>query len=85
MSEELPILIPSATKETFQSSCRNFFHEMPSIPHSKLQREFELDFPGVEITSLDITPHGCYVLAGCSNGMIILFDLTNSGRFDLIL
>lgn len=28
------------------------------------------------MTSLDITPHGCYVLAGCGNGMVLLFDLT---------
>ena len=35
---------------------------------------------GVEITSLDITSHGCYVLAGCGNGMVLLFDLTQKLR-----
>jgi hypothetical protein len=29
---------------------------------------------------LDMTPHGCFVLAGCSNGMVLLFDLTSSSK-----
>lgn len=51
---------------------------LPSIPTSSLRREFLVTpgLEGVDVTSLDITPHGCYVLAGCGNGMVLLFDLT---------
>lgn len=51
---------------------------LPSIPSSSLRREFIVTpgLDGVDVTSLDITPHGCYVLAGCGNGMVLLFDLT---------
>jgi hypothetical protein len=31
-----------------------------------------------EVTSLDSTPDGCYVLAGCASGAVLLFDVTNS-------
>ena len=40
---------------------------------SKLLR-FKLSESVSEVTSLDITPNGCYVLIGCSNGMVILFS-----------
>ena len=40
---------------------------------SKLLR-FKLAESVSEVTSLDITPNGCYVLIGCSNGMVILFS-----------
>jgi len=51
---------------------------LPGIPSSSLRREFLVTpgLNGVDVTSLDITPHGCYVLAGCGNGMVLLFDLT---------
>ena len=53
-------------------------HDMPNVQRNKLQREFEYDSSSFQVCSLDITPHGCYVLAGCSNGMILLFDVTNT-------
>ena len=40
---------------------------------SRLLR-FKLAESVSEVTSLDITPNGCYVLIGCSNGMVILFS-----------
>jgi len=55
---------------------------MPDVLPSKMSKEFELDdiYSGIEITSLDITTHGCTVIAGCSNGMIFLFDVTSPSR-----
>lgn len=50
---------------------------LPNVYSEKLDREFYInELEGVEITSMDITPHGCYVLAGCGNGMVLLFDMT---------
>jgi len=50
---------------------------LPTVPASRLKREFELiGLNGVEVTSLDITAHGCYVVAGLGNGMVLLFDMT---------
>jgi WD40 repeat protein len=51
---------------------------LPILDHDKLRRSFTLDYSQIEVTSLDITSHGCYVLAGCSNGMILLYDLTST-------
>ena len=83
LSEEMPLLSPEISNtNNCHFSNPTFLHQMPSVPHSKLQREFEsIDFPNVEIASLDITSHGCFVLAGCSNGMVLLFDLTSNGRY----
>ena len=53
---------------------------MPDIPKDILSKEFEITGYNVEVTSLDITNHGCFVLVGCSNGMILLFDMANSSR-----
>ena len=51
--------------------------KLPNVCEQRLCREFTMQgLDGVEITSLDITSHGCYVLAGCGNGMVLLFDLT---------
>lgn len=50
---------------------------LPNVYSEKLDREFYInELEGVEITSMDITTHGCYVLAGCGNGMVLLFDMT---------
>ena len=40
----------------------------------KFTRHFKLDESNIEVTSVDISAHGGYVLVGCSNGMIILFS-----------
>ena len=53
---------------------------IPNVASQTLSRKFEVDLPNIEITSLDMTPHGCFVLAGCSNGMVLLFDLTSSSK-----
>lgn len=53
---------------------------IPNISNESLTRKFEVDLPNIEVTSLDMTPHGCFVLAGCSNGMVLLFDLTSSSK-----
>lgn len=61
---------------------KNNLLPMPEVLSSKMTREFEFDGSciGVEITSLDMTSHGCSVLAGCSNGAIFLFDMTSNSR-----
>lgn len=51
----------------------------------KLKREFVLDSSSIEITSLDISSIGTYVLAGCSNGMVLLYDLTSSINYGHII
>lgn len=54
---------------------------LPSVGEQRLCREFIMQgLDGVEITSLDITSHGCYVVAGCGNGMVLVFDLTQKLR-----
>lgn len=54
---------------------------LPDINLNCLSRGFSLDLPNIEVTSLDISSTGCYILAGCSNGMVILFDMTSSDRY----
>jgi hypothetical protein len=52
---------------------------LPTVPSARLKRDFHIEgINGVEITSLDVTAHGCYLLAGCGNGMVLLFDLTQN-------
>ena len=47
---------------------------LPSLSAGKFSRYFKIDESNVEVTSIDISAHGGYVLVGCSNGMIILFS-----------
>ena len=49
---------------------------LPKLQLSKMARpfRFKLAESNVDVASLDITPNGCYVLIGCSNGMIVLFS-----------
>ena len=47
---------------------------LPSLSARKFSRYFKIDESNVEVTSIDISAHGGYVLVGCSNGMIILFS-----------
>lgn len=46
-----------------------------------LSRDFTLEFDDeyngtLEVTSIDITSNGCYVVVGCSNGVVLLFDVS---------
>ena len=56
---------------------------LPDINLSCLERSFSLDLPSLEITSLDISSTGSFIIAGCSNGMVVLFDMTSSDRLIL--
>ena len=39
--------------------------DLPDVPNSSLNRQFNIEgIDGVEITSFDITQHGCYAIAG---------------------
>lgn len=71
---------PVSAIATAYSNLKNNLLPMPDVLSSKLSRIFELDeIPnGIDITSVDITSHGCSVLIGCSNGIIMLLDLTSS-------
>eukprot|EP01031_Cornospumella_fuschlensis_P029063 gene29063-35077_t len=51
---------------------------LPRIPAYALDREFSLDQVNEEVTSIDIAPHGGFCIVGCSNGAVLLFDLTNT-------
>jgi hypothetical protein len=48
---------------------------LPTLQLNKLSRQF-IDEANIEVTSVDITSHGCYVLVGCGNGFILLYDLS---------
>ena len=52
--------------------------------HGEFSRQFKLEESNIEVTSIDISAHGSYVVVGCSNGMIILFCtaiIDHSGLF----
>jgi hypothetical protein len=51
---------------------------LPLIPREQLfERDFSLRQPtNIEVTSVDVASHGCFVICGCSNGQILLFDLS---------
>jgi hypothetical protein len=51
---------------------------LPTIPTNSINREFVIDDVKVEITSVDIASHGGFVIVGCSNGVILFFDLTEN-------
>lgn len=55
---------------------------LPHIPRDQLQeRDFLLRQPSnVEVTSVDIAAHGAFVVAGCSNGQVLLFDLLQANH-----
>ena len=55
-----------------------FLFPLPKIDSERMTKSFIVDHPNIEVTSLDITAHGCYVLAGCSNGSILLFDMSST-------
>jgi len=42
-----------------------------------VNRTFLLSDGNVEITSMDIAPHGAFVVVGSSSGMVLLFDMSN--------
>ena len=73
--------VSSILKKTISTLKSNLL-PMPDVPINKLSHEFDLDetSSALEITSLDITTHGCYIVAGCSNGLILLFDMINNSR-----
>lgn len=43
----------------------------------EISRTYPLSDKNIEVTSLDISINGCFVAAGCSNGMVLLFDQSN--------
>lgn len=53
---------------------------IPQVGSAQLSRRFEIDISNIEVTSMDVVAHGCYVLAGCSNGLILLFDMSSPSR-----
>jgi hypothetical protein len=74
-----PQAVPITTDAVDKSSESNW-GPIPTVASESLSRKFEVDLPNIEITCLDMTAHGCFVLAGCSNGMVLLFDLTSSSK-----
>jgi len=58
---------------------------LPDIPKGRLTKTFELEDFNVDVTSLDITAHGCFVVAGCSNGMVLLFDMNSQNNHGLLV
>lgn len=60
-------------------------HPLPEVSDKYLDRTFYTNGMNVEVTSMDITPHGSFLVAGCSNGSILLYDLTRSEDSGLII
>jgi hypothetical protein len=49
---------------------------LPAIPSiDSISKEFAIEGLNIEVTSVDITSHGCFAVVGCSNGMVLLFDM----------
>ena len=62
---------PCLTKNSIlEQSVKSF--PLPPL-YGKFSRQFKLEESNIEVTSIDISAHGSYVVVGCSNGMIILF------------
>ncbi len=57
------------------------YRPLPELSSARMSKDFELEGSNLEITSIDVVPHGCYVLAGCSNGMVMLFDLSSPHKY----
>jgi hypothetical protein len=51
---------------------------LPNIPMTSMSREFLIDDVKMEITSVDIASHGGFIIVGCSNGILLFFDITES-------
>lgn len=51
---------------------------LPHVPHDAFSRDFIIDNNRVEITSVDVAPHGGFFVAGCSNGVILMFDMSDN-------
>ena len=50
---------------------------LPSVaPNLMCGRRFEFAEANVEVTSLDVSAHGAFLLAGCGNGLILMFDMS---------
>lgn len=53
----------------------------PELPKGgKLNRDFVVceGNVSIEVTSIDISQNGCYVIVGCNNGDIYLYDMDSS-------
>ena len=60
-------------------------HSLPELEDAKLSREFDLGMSNVDVTSIDIATHGCYVLVGCSNGMVMLFGMNSPSSSGILV
>ena len=66
------------------------FLPLPSLlslsPLKSLNKSFIVEgSKSVEITSVDVAPHGCFVLAGCGNGIVLLFDLSSQSKYGHVI
>lgn len=68
---DLKAIYPSL-KSVFGQKVTSF--PLPTLQSGKFSKHFKLAESNVEVTSIDISAHGGYLLVGCSNGMIILFS-----------
>jgi WD40 repeat protein len=61
------------------ASAESISHHFPigKAPIDAYQRSFLIDARGkVEVTSVDISNHGMFLVVGCSNGAVLLYNLT---------
>lgn len=50
-----------------------------------MSMEFPIHQANLEITSVDATSHGCYLLVGCGNGFILLYNLMQPSHEGLLV
>ena len=49
-------------------------------------KDFIIGESNVEVTSLDVAPSGGYIVAGCSSGVVLLFEMESStSRFNVVI
>ena len=54
---------------------------IPTLQSSQQSsKQYFINGFNIEVTSVDITTHGCFIVVGCSNGMILLYDTAVPSR-----
>lgn len=68
-----------------QCSSAGRMNDLPDVDEETLSRQFELDDINIMATSMDVTNHGCYIVVGCSNGMVVLFNMAGPSRAGVLV
>lgn len=88
--EETEGAVPTAksvpTAKLIMHPLNGTMHDLPDLNDEKLRHNFELDVSNnVDVTCMDISCHGCHVLVGCSNGMVLIFNMASTSQKGVVL